>query len=222
MSKKVKLEEFTPLANTLKKRFERDQEEIVKRFPRLDAVFLKSFKSKLEEVKLLDKELALSNTQKESSDELYAEADVLSTELTFLSTYLSDAGLDTTAVWSLKKNLIKGNFGDAILKIEGLKQFVIAHHEVLESEGMNACFPDDLEAYKISLTDKNKLHTKDMSKRKSVEPSHKNEYASLSAFIATISYAGKVVFDGTVLKQEYNVNKILSKMRTPKKSELLN
>ena len=222
MSKKVKLEEFTPLAVLILKRFEMDQDEIVKRFPRLDALFIKNFKATMNEVKILDKELVLKNDQEDISDELYLEADAFNTELNYLSRYLSNAELDTGMVWALKKSLIKGNFDEAILKIDGLKQFIVAHHSVLESEGMHCCFPEDLEAYKISLGDKNYLHIKELSKRKPLKPVHQNVYASLSAFISTISYAGKVVFNGTLVKREYNINKIISKLRTPKHSEVIN
>ena len=219
MSKRVRIEEYSPLADCIVKSFERDQEEIVKRFPRLDGAFLEKFKTKIAEVKVLDKEIVLTEKQKNTSDELYAEADELNTELNFLSTYLSYAELDNNMVWMLKKDLIKGNFEEAIFKIEGLKQFVISHCEELESEGMSPYFPRELEVYRISLNDKNTLHSKTLKQRKEFAPAEKNQYASLSAFISTVSYAGKVVFDGTEIKQEYNIKKILSKMRTPKKSE---
>ena len=43
------------------------------------------------------------------------------------------------------------------------------------------------------------------------------DYKKLYEFISTIAEKGKLVFKGTVIEDEYNITKLVNRMRAPKK-----
>lgn len=210
---KIKKEEYTAVADFIRTGFVRDQSAIMVRYPKLDAQFLADFDAKNAEVKVLESGLVVTQAQKNATASLAAEADVLNRELNFLNSYIRDAGLATGAVTDLKKDLNNGNMEGAILKIESVKQFVVANASVLEAEGMAAGFDGVLDGHKVSMAAKNVLQNDYMVAHKRLVDANKTEYKALYGFIATIAEKGKLVFANTVTKDEYVISKTLGKMR---------
>ena len=213
----VRTEEYTPLGDFLMKSFVRDQGAIAVRFPKLDAGYLTAFQNKLAEVKKLEGTLKLTEAEKKATAQLYAEAEVVNKELNFLSSYFKDAGLPTEAISGLKKKLSRGNIEGALLEMKDLNDFVIANQPELEAEGMAAGYPAALEAHRVSMADKNALQNSVLNARKTLVNANKGDYKQLYAFISTVAEKGKLIFDGTVVEDEYNLTKIVSRMRAPKK-----
>lgn len=121
----------------------------------MDDAFKTNFFDKLEFVKELESSLELTKEAKKGvTTSLYAEADALNEELNFLSAYFDDAGLNKGIITDLKTDLFNGNIEGAILKIEGLKQFVTIHQVDLIAEGMEANYVTRLGDYKTSMTAK--------------------------------------------------------------------
>lgn len=214
----VRFEEFCPLGDFIMVSFIRDLAALQARYPKLNADFLALFAAKLAEVKTLESSLVLTEAQKNATVALYAEADVLNKELNFLSSYMKEAGLSTAAVTALKEDLVNGNIEGALLKIEGVKQFIIVHQVVLEDEGMAAGFVATLEAHKVSMAANNNLQNSSMNNRKTLTDANHGEYKALYAFIAKVARAGKLVFDGTVIEDEYVIAKTIGRMRAAKQN----
>ncbi len=213
MSVKIRLEEYSALGDFVKASFVRDQGELVARFPKLDGQFLTDFGAKLQEIKTLESAIVITAEQKTATAQLYDEAKVLNRELNFLSAYIKDAGLDATAVSDLKKDLRTGNIEGALLKIEGVKQFVVAHKTVLEAEGMASNFDATLDAHKNSMMQKNALQNSYMNNRKQLTEQNSAKYKALYLYITKIIKAGKLLYDGETKKDEYIVSKVISRMR---------
>lgn len=213
MSTGIKKEEYSTLGDFIRVSFVRDQSVILVRYPRLDAVFLTKFTTQLEAVKVLESGLVLTEEQKAVTKQLYAESDELNLELNFLSSYITDAGLSPTIVSALKKDLKNDNIEAAVLKIESLKQYVVANSAVLEAEGMAAAYPTMLDDHKISLSAKNVLQNTIMNNRKSLTDANVEMYKDLYKYIGKIARAGKLVFATTVVKDEYIISKIVGRMR---------
>ena len=216
MNLKIRKEEYTALGDFVKASFVRDQAVILVRFTKLNAGFLADFTAKLEEVKILESGLVLTEEQKTATANLYAEASLLNKELNFLIRYIKEAELSSEAVTELKKDLTVNNIEGAILKIESVKQYVIAKSAALESFGMSTSFVADLEAHKVSLSEKNALQNSYMNSRKQLTEANKVKYKELYAFITKIINAGKLVFDGTATRDEYTITKVVSRMRFAK------
>lgn len=216
MSTRIRKEEYTSLGDFVRTSFVRDQAIIMARYPKLNADFLASFTAKLEEIKTLESGLILTESQKTVTANLYAEAGILNKELNFLNSYIADAGLNNSVVTAMKSDLFKNNIEGAILKIESVKQFITAHLTALEAEGMAATFPAALEAHKVSLSANNALQNSFMNNRKSLTAASKVQYEALYDFITKIMNAGKLVFDGTITKDEYNITRTIGRMRAPK------
>lgn len=210
---KIRKEEYTTLADFVKVSFVRDQAAILARFPKLNAAFLTAFTSKLNDVKVLESGIVLSEQQKNATTSLYAEAAIVNKELNFLSVYFKEAGLNNAMVSELKKDLIAYNIEGAVLKMESLKQYLVANSVALIDEGMDAGFVAVFEAHKVSLTQKNTLQNSVMNVRKTLTDANSDDYEALYDYVSKIVNAGKLVFAGTVVKDEYNMTKILGRMR---------
>ena|GEM_PF-1236537 len=213
---KIRKEEYTALGDFIKTSFVRDQAAIMARFPKLNAAFLADFTAKLDAVKVLESGLVLTEEQKTATEALYVEATALNKELNFLSSYAKEAGLNTDAITALKNDLRDSNIEGALLKIESVKQFVVAHSAALEDEGMAAGFAVALENHKVSMAAKNALQNAYMNSRKQLTDANAAEYKALYGFITKIVKAGKLVFDGTVTKDEYVITKTVGRMRAAK------
>jgi len=219
MNANVKKEEVTALGDFLLTSYTRDFDVIKNRFSTMDAVFKDAFVAKLAFVKQLESSLVLTETQKGITASLYAEAKQLSDELNFLIAYFADANLNTSIVTSLKKDLHDGNIEGAILKIEGLKQFVAAHQSELIAQGMLTDFTDKLESYRTSLEAKNKTQNEIMDNRKHLTDKNITHYEELKAMIKKIMRNGKLVFKGTVIQDEYTSLKLVKRMRVAKRKK---
>ena len=216
MNLKIRKEEYSALGDFVKASFVRDQAAIIARFPKLNAAFLVDFTALLDEVKTLESDLVLTEEQKTATAALYTDARLLNKELNFLSAYMKSAGLSSSAVSDLKTDLTKNNIEGAILKIESVKQYVIANSAALIDEGMAADFKETLDTFKQSLSDKNALQNSYMNSRKALTDANKAKYTALYAYITKIVKAGKLVFDGSITKDEYTITKTVSRMRAAK------
>jgi hypothetical protein len=213
----VRTEEYAPLGDFLMASFVRDQSAIAVLFPKLNAVYVTAFQDKLVVVKKLESTLKLTEAEKKATVQLYAEAEAVNTELNVLSAYFDDAGLPTEAISGLKKNLTKGNIEGALLQMKDVQQFAEANQAALEAEGMDSGYPAELEGHQVSMAEKNGLQNSFLNARKTLVDANKGDYKALYAYISNVAKKGKLIFDGTVVAHEYNITKIVSKMRAPKK-----
>jgi len=218
----IKLEEYAALGDFIKTSFVNDQSVFLTHFPKFNAAFLEQFETKLQEIKNLESALVLTTEQKAATAQLYAEATALNKELNFLNLYIKDASLSTTAVSALKKDLRSGNIEGSLLKLESVKQFVIAHQEALVTEGMASNFATLLDQRKNSLMQNNALQNSYMNTRKQLTEANSAKYKELYSYISKIAQAGKLIFQGTTKKDEYVVNKIVNRMRTIAKNSSTN
>ena len=101
MSLRIRKEEYTALGDFVRLSFVRDQAVILSRFTKLNAGFLADFTAKLEEIKVLESGLVLTEEQKVVTSKLYAEAAVLNKELNFLIRYIKEVGLPVRQIWQL-------------------------------------------------------------------------------------------------------------------------
>ncbi|TDP60662.1 hypothetical protein [Flavobacterium dankookense] len=217
MSFNVRTEEYAPLGDFLMASFARDLAAIEVRFKKMNAAYLASFEDQLDVVKKLEGTLKLTEDQKKATATLYAEADVVNKDLNFLSSYFKDAGLPTAAISSLKKNLKRSNIEGALLEMKDLRQYIVANQAALEEEGMDAGFPSELDAHRVSMEALNTLQNSVLNTRKQLVEANAEDYKALYRFVSAIAEKGKLVFKGTVVEDEYNITKLVGRMRAPKK-----
>lgn len=211
---RIRKEEYSALGDFISVSFERDLATISARFPKVNAAFRAAFMAKLEQIKTLESGITLTEEQKNATKELYAEVAGLNKELNFLSSYCKDANLPVNAVSALKKDLSSGNVEGAVLKIETVKQFIVANETVLIEEGMAPDFAMVLETHKTSLAAKNTLQNSSLNARKILTSANKTLYNELYADISKIMRYGKLVFADSIVKDEYTTVKVIAKMRS--------
>lgn len=219
MNSNVKKEEYTTLGDFILTSYSRDMGAISARFPKLGAAYKDAFVAKLDFVKGLESGIVIKENQKAATTSLEIEAGELNNELNFVSSYFEDAGLNTALVTELKNDLFKDNIEGAVLKIEGLKQYITAHLTALVEEGMDEHFPDKLADHKVSLSNKNKSQNDFMNDHKKLIASNIEHYNALYDYIASIAKKGKLVFKGSVYQDEYTISMIVKRMRAPERKK---
>lgn len=213
-SVKLKIEEYVPAASFLKTSFVRDRAELSGRFSEFTVGYETEFVNQLLVVKNLEQALVLTEEQKEVTKGLYVSAELLNKELNFVSFYFKRAQLDGSVLTKVKRDLTKRNIEGALLKLEGLVQYIIDKHVVLESKGMAVGFPAALQVEATDLETKNELQNELMNLRKQLHEDNSADYKLLYSFMSTIVSAGKVMYDGHVKKDEYTITKLIARMRS--------
>lgn len=217
MDGNVRHEEVTVLGDFVLTSFTRDLDAIKSKFPKLGETFRDSFIVKLDFVKTLESTLMLSEDKKSVTASLYNEADRLDKELNFLSSYFKDAELNTAIISAVKADLHNANIEGAILKLEGLSQFVGIHAGELVAEGMASDYATVLSDYKVSLTQKNRDQNDLLNARKQLTNANVAHYKELLQLIRKITNKGSLVFKNTVVEDEYVFKKVLQRMRVAKR-----
>ena len=219
MNANVRIEEVTALGDFVLTSYTRDFDAIKSKFIKLDAAFKDGFVAKLAFVKTLESSLVLTEAQKNVTATLYAEANRLNVELNFLSSYFKDAQLNSGIISDLKVDLNNGNIEGAILKIEGLKQFVTTNQSLLVEQGMAADYTTVLDDYKVDLEKKNNTQNDILNHRKELTDKNSRHYDELLKMIKQIINKGKLVFKGTVYEDEYITTKVIQRMRAAKRKK---
>lgn len=214
MNNRLRKEEYAPAAQFLKTSFAQDRAALALRFPEYTAAYQTAFESKIAQVVNLETGVVATENQKQATSDLYDKADFLNNELNFITSYFKRADLDSKMVSKVKTDLNKYNIEGACLKIQGLKEYIVAHHVVLESKGMAASFPTELETIKTYLTDKNVLQNSTMNQLKTLHNANKGTYNELYAYITSICEVGKLVFKYNPKADEYTITKLIGRMRS--------
>ena len=128
--------------------------------------------------------------------------------------YFVDSGLPTTAITQLKNSLTSSNIEGALLQCKDLKDYVVANQTVLEDNGMATGFPAAIEAHRTSMTTQNELQNSTLNARKMLVDSNKTTYKELYSYISNVAKKGKLVFKGDVVEDEYNITRLLGRMRS--------
>ena len=220
MNTNVRIEEVTTMSDFILTSYTRDFDVIKSRFVKMDNAFRDGFVTKLGFVKQLESTLMLNETRKGVTESLYAESKQLNDDLNFLSIYFVEALLNPGIVTALKSDLYARNIEGALLKIEGLKQFIVAHETILTDQGMAVDFATVLEAYKVSLTQKNNEQNALINNRKQLTDSNQTHYAELLKMVRKIIRNGKLVFKGKVTQDEYTLTKLIRRMRAAPKKDV--
>jgi hypothetical protein len=210
---KLKKEEYVPAAIFLKKSFERDRLDLVTRFSEFTPEYLSGFDAQLTKVDTLEAPFKVTEAQKKVTENLFTAANLVSKELNFLSFYFKRAKLDTAILTKIKNDIARHNIEGACDKIKGLLQYVVEHHEVLESKGMAVGFPAEMEVAKADLEAKNALQNEIMNNKGQLYEDNALDYTKLYEFISTIANAGKIMYNGLGKVDEYTVTKMISRMR---------
>ena len=219
MNSNVKNEEYVPLGEFIYVSFERDQREIEAKFKKLDGPFMEAFRAKIDFVKDLESSLVLTTEQSRVTDELYAEAAAFNKEVNYLSSYFKGAGLPTTSITKMKDFFFSRNIEGGLLELKAVKQLARVHEGALVAEGMEAAYPDKMDAAYNSMSAKNVMQNTIMNDRKTLVRNNRADYDELYDYIATVAEKGKVVFKGTGVEDEYTIDDIIKRMRAPKRRD---
>lgn len=216
MSKSLKMrnEEYAPGASFLLTSFEGDQAAIVSLFSEFDAAYKADFELQIKKVEKMDQGVVVSEQRKDATKLLNGMVDGLNTQLNVVAFRFQRAGLPTKLVTQVKEDLKSGNVEGGCMKMEGLIQLMVEKKTALATTGMPDSYPDELAQTTEKLRDYNKKQNELMNVGEELTSKQLNEYQVLFGYIKDICRAGKIVFDGTVKEDEYNMTKLIKRMRS--------
>ena len=81
---------------------------------------------------------------------------------------------------------------------------------------MATTYPALLQTHQTSLAAKNKEQSKYMKRIKKITDANKAHYQELYSYISQIATKGKLLIKGNIIRDECNISKYLSKMRSNK------
>lgn len=216
---KLRMEEYVPAATFLKTSFVRDRAELATRFSEFTDDFENAFAMQLSKVEQLEQVLKLTKEQKRVTQSLYEQADILNSELNFLSFYFKRTDLDSGILTQVKNNLRKRNIEGACYKMEGLIQYVLENEDELASKGMAVGYPNTLREEKEGLAAKNASQNEIMDVRGQLHEDNAKEYKKLYDYISVIVSAGKIMYANVGKIDEYTITHLISRMRVIKEDD---
>ncbi len=214
MPSKIKIEEYVPVGQFLFASFSRDREELVTRFSEFSPEYLNGFEQQIKFIKQLEQSIQLSDEQKKTMYALFITADMLGSDLDFLSFYFKRAALDSSLISKIKKNLRQRNIEMVLQELRKLVDYVAEHQKVLESKGMEGDYPKKLKSEITELDSKNTKHSAITENKIQLFKNNSQAYDKLCSYITTVAKAGKLFYDGIEKTDDYKVWKILGRLRT--------
>ena len=124
------------------------------------------------------------------------------------------AGLPTRLVTEVKEDLKSGDVEGGCLKMEGLLQLVVEQKAALMVTGMPEDYPDVLAQTTEQIREFNEQQNVLLNAGEELTAAQQKEYKVLFGYIKDICRAGKIVFDGKVKEDEYNMTKLIKRMRS--------
>jgi hypothetical protein len=218
----IKKEEFTPLAEIVLNIFTRDFDKINARYAKLNNDFKNKYADKILAAQTQQKKLVLTEQQKATTQSLYDETAQLVEELIFVVDYFDDANIDSAIVKKIIHDLRVHNVEGATEKLETMRQVIVANQPVLVDEGMAADFPAKIADHIISLDDKNKQQKLISDSGEVVTGTNNINYEDLYKDTVNITQKARKVFKNTLFEEQYVISKIISSMRSGKKSSTIN
>ena len=211
----IKKEEMVPLADMVLASFERDQPQIMAENPTFTVQYLNNFKTTTDEVRNIEQSDSLLVTQKGVTKHLYNEADAVIKEVKLVQIIFIVAGLNTSVISRILKNINSRNIEGALVDLKAIGQIIADNTALLIAKGMKATTPAFLDAKFIVLTNLSNQQTQLMKDRKLLTDNNKANYGELHNYISDVTTIGKIVYVGTAKADEYNIRKLVRHLHAP-------
>ncbi len=212
-------EEYAVAGRFVQTSFERDRKALEELSNEFNPQYQTDFDNQIDRVEKMEQGLSLSQRLKDTTKALYGMTDGMDKEMNALSFRFSKVGLPTKLITKVKKQLNTGNVEGACKDVEGLAQLIKERKDDLEAKGMKPEYVPELKDKNEKLRELNGLQNELMDKGQYVTFDQDTEYKALFAYIQNICKAGKIVFDGTITEDEYNITRLIKRMRAPKREE---
>ncbi|MDR6966928.1 hypothetical protein J2X31_000928 [Flavobacterium arsenatis] len=206
-------------ASFLKTNFLEDRGEIEAVFPEFDKFYQEDYINQIEIVKKLDSKFAKTKQQVKATETLYDFSNKVNTEMNVVSFKFKSAGVDTTLISAIKKNLKNLDIEGAVDKIGTLSTVIADNISALQPKGITPEYPETLIETGEKLLDLNTQQNKLMDDGEKMTDANQKEYDKLRKMVSKIIAAGKIVFKEEKRADFYNLRKLIQRMRAPKRDK---
>jgi|GEM_PF-177947 len=198
--------------------FERDLDSFSSTYKTMNASYLENFKKAISQLKNNDSTNAIVIKQKETTANLYKQADELRRNITFLKDYATRSGLDTSL---LKVVVTKINGRNIAGVVKAVRDAIPYYSDNIERiADMPEGFLEKIVEQTKQLDALNVLQNTLMNERKYHTQANKEMYALIKKYIGDIAKAGKLIFQGQKKEEEYVISKIVTRAKTNKQNRV--
>lgn len=210
---RLRYEEYTTVAEFLLASLRRDRKELYSRFSKYTPAYLARFRELNDKVKELENPGEKTESMKLTTARLYAKANELHKELSFVGAYFKNASLHTTLVTTLKKQLASRNIEGAMYNITALKDLVTKHQKALVAQGMPENTPDKLLEYRDAMNTLNQQQNRILNQRMALTRNNKVQYEALFGYIRDTIHDGKIVYQDRIKVRDYTLTRPIERVR---------
>lgn len=209
-------EDYPAVGDFLITSFQVDQSEFLKRYQKMDAVFLTDFKKAVDEVRELASVFAKTEDLKKTTSQLYDLADKINEELLFLLDYLKYEGLSTKAVSQIRTKFSKRNIEGGIKELRDVAPFLNENKNKLEAGDMPTDFIQNLYQDIPQMEQLNVKQNEFLNSRKGSVQENLKKFEVANKFFSRVCSAGKKIFKQAPKKDEYTMTKLIKRVRVTK------
>ena len=201
----IKHEDYAVIADFIAVSFERDLDSFSSTYKTMNASYLENFKKAISQLKNNDSTNAIVIKQKETTANLYKQADELRRNITFLKDYATRSGLDTSLLKVVVTKINGRNIAGVVKAVRDAMPEGFVEKRVEQTKQLDA-----LNVLQNTLMNERKYHTQ----------ANKEMYALIKKYIGDIAKAGKLIFQGQKKEEEYVISKIVTRAKTNKQNKV--
>lgn len=213
----VKKENYITLANFIVVSFERDLADFTNHFKTMNSDYLAKFKEAIEAAKNIESTVKLKLEQKETTKLLYDKADELRLIFVFLKKYARNSDFETEMLSKTIQLLRTKNIEGSVNAIRKSLSYYQENKERMMDMPDN--FLDEIKPKTDELEKLNIRQNIVMNQIKEVVNNENAKYETLYGYISHIASLGKLIYQGNYKKDEYNISKIIKRMKASDKKK---
>lgn len=214
---RIRQAEYPMVGSALYKSLSENLTDFTTNFKTIDVAYADGFKKAVEDVQAVHAATTGLDAQKDVTRTLMDKQSALLNRLRFLKDYAFLADLDQKHVMEASKAFRKGDTEEGVKAVNRALAYYTANKEKLTSMSDN--YLEEITALANEVEKLNVDQNAAMNFRSSLTKENLVKYDALDAYISTVSRLGKRVFKGVPKEIEFNISKILSRIRVAPRKE---
>ena len=214
---RIRQAEYPMVGSALYRSLSENLPNFTTNFKTIDAGYADGFKKAIEDVQAVHAATTGLEAQKDVTKQVMDKQNTLLDRLKFLKDYAFLAGLSEKPVMEAANAFRKGDTEEGVKAVNRALAYYTANKEQLTSMPEN--YLEEITTLANEVEVLNVDQNAAMNFRSSLTKENLAKYDALDEYISTVSRLGKRVFKGTPKEVEFNVSKILSRIRVAPRKE---
>lgn len=207
---RLKQEDYTAVADFMLANLEKDLADFTKVFKTIDSDYVEKFKEANQQLKEATSSVITKQEQKNTTQDLYIQADGFKEKLSLLKAYAKRAKVEAPLLQDTIMAIKARNIEKVVKNTREILPFLTQNASKIKDmpEGFLLDIPQIITELEEKSTKQNLL----ISQGKQSTAEGKNLYIKLYQYIKDIADTGKIVYKNSPKKEDYIISKILQRM----------